>query len=156
MLEEFAAAVTERFSNPYVDHQLLSISLNSTSKWKARCMPSLLEYAKRNGGELARFLTFSFAAYLTFYHNGTEKGDGCLIAKRGEDTYEIKDDQWVLDFFYEHKDDDDAALAEAVISNDKMWDGELLKLKGFTEEVIKDLALIRENGMYEAMKLING
>ena len=42
-LKEFAAAVTERFKNPFIDHALLAISLNSTSKWKARVMPSLKE-----------------------------------------------------------------------------------------------------------------
>ena len=39
-LEEFADAVVARFNNPYVDHALLAISLNSVSKWRARCMPS--------------------------------------------------------------------------------------------------------------------
>lgn len=153
-LMQFAAEVTERFSNPFVDHQLLSISLNSTSKWKARCMPSLLEYAKRNNGKLATCMTFSFAAYLCFYHAGTEKGEASLLAKRGEDTYEIKDDQFVLDFFYEHKADDDAALAKAVIANEKFWGADLKNLAGFEEEVVKDLALIREKGMYEALREI--
>ena len=32
---DFAAAVTERFKNPFYDHALLSIALNNTSKWKA-------------------------------------------------------------------------------------------------------------------------
>ncbi len=35
--EEFAKAVIDRFLNPFVDHRLLSISLNSVSKWEARC-----------------------------------------------------------------------------------------------------------------------
>ncbi|MBR2276053.1 MAG: tagaturonate reductase [Lachnospiraceae bacterium] len=153
-LMQFAADVTERFANPFVDHLLLSISLNSASKWKARCMPSLLEYAKRNNGALAPCLTFSFAAFLTFYHNGTEKGEACLIAKRGEETYQIKDDDWVLDFFYAHKDDDAAALAKAVIDNEKMWDDSLKSLNGFTEEVIRYLGLISEKGMYEAMRAV--
>lgn len=150
-LMQFASDVTERFANPFVDHQLLSISLNSTSKWKARCMPSLLEYAKRNDNKLAQCMTFSFAAYINFYHNGTEKGEDCLFAKRGDDTYKIMDDQWILDFYYEHKDDDDAAIAKAVINNFKMWGEELSRLPGFEEEVIKDLALIREKGMYAAL-----
>ena len=89
-LLDFAAAVTERFSNPYIDHQLLSISLNSTSKWRARCMPSLLEYAKRNDGALAPCLTFSFAAYMDFYRAGKERNDHALVGKRGADTFEIK------------------------------------------------------------------
>ncbi len=153
-LMQFAADVTERFANPFVDHQLLSISLNSTSKWKARCMPSLLEYAKRNGGKLAKCLTFSFAAYLCFYHTGREQGSASLIGKRGGESYEIKDDQFVLDFFYAHRDDSDEALAKAVIENEKFWGEDLKKLAGFEEAVVKDLALIREKGMYEALREI--
>lgn len=45
-LLNFAAAVSDRFNNPFVNHELMSISLNSTSKWKARNMPSFLEYIK--------------------------------------------------------------------------------------------------------------
>ena len=150
-LLNFAAAVSERFANPYIDHQLLSISLNSTSKWKARCMPSLTEYVKRTG-KLPACLTFSFAAYMDFYRAGKEKGEGCLIGKRGEDTFEIKDDQWALDFFYEHRDDDNAAIAAAVIGNDQMWGTELKELEGFEAEVVRYLNLIDEAGMYEAMK----
>ncbi len=41
-----------------------------------------------------------------------------------------------------------------MIGNEKMWDGELAKLDGFTDEVIKDLALIREKGMYEALRQV--
>ena len=128
-LMQFASDVSDRFANPFIDHQLLSISLNSTSKWKARCMPSLLEYYKRNN-ELPKCMTFSFAAYISFYHNCYEKGEDCLLAKRGEDTYKIMDDQWVLDFYYDHKDDDDATIAKEVINNNKMWGDELMNLPG--------------------------
>ena len=40
----FASAVQDRFNNPFINHELMSISLNSTSKWKARNMPSFLTY----------------------------------------------------------------------------------------------------------------
>ena len=52
-LKEFAASVTERFANPYIDQSLLAISLNSISKWRARVMPSLLGFYQ-NTGELRR------------------------------------------------------------------------------------------------------
>ena len=45
-LDAFAHSVTERFKNPFIDHQLLAISLNSTSKWRARVMPSLKGYVE--------------------------------------------------------------------------------------------------------------
>ena len=48
-LEGFASAVQDRFNNPFVDHELMSISLNSTSKWRARNMPSFLEYIEKTG-----------------------------------------------------------------------------------------------------------
>ncbi|MBR3600300.1 MAG: tagaturonate reductase [Lachnospiraceae bacterium] len=152
-LMQFASDVSDRFANPFIDHQLLSISLNSTSKWKARCMPSLIEYYKKTN-ELPKLLTFSFAAYIAFYHNGKEKGDGCLLAQRGTDTYKIMDDQWVLDFYYDNKDLNDADIAKAVINNQKMWGDELSSLPGFTDEVIKNLAMIDELGMYEALKKV--
>ncbi|MFH1513424.1 MAG: tagaturonate reductase, partial [Bacillota bacterium] len=37
-LDAFANAVISRFENPYIEHALLSISLNSVSKWRARCL----------------------------------------------------------------------------------------------------------------------
>ncbi len=155
-LERFAGAVSERFSNPYIDHHLLSIALNSASKWKARCLPSVTEYAKRHGGKLPQCLTFSFAAFLAFYHLGREKGEGCLIGKRGEEKFEIQDDAWVLDFFYEHRDDDNAALAKAVIHNEEMWEGALSSLEGFEEAVVADLNLMEEVGVKEAMARMAG
>lgn len=154
-LTDFAAAVTQRFNNPYIDHALLAIALNSASKWKARVMPSLLEYHKRMG-KLPPCVTFSFAAFIAFYHTAKEKGENCLMGVRGKDTYEIKDDQWVLDFFYDHREDDSAAIAHAVIHNEKMWGKGLADLPGFEEAVAATLKRIEEVGMYEAMKEVQG
>ena len=140
-LESFAASVIDRFDNPYIDHQLLSIALNSASKWKARVMPSVTEYVKREG-KLPRCLTFSIAAFIAFYHQGVRDGV----------AYEVSDDPWVLAFFEEHKNDDCKTLAHAVINNKALWDGELAKLPGFEEAVAADLERIEEVGMYKAME----
>ena len=58
-LMSFAASVTERFKNPFIDHALLAISLNSTSKWKARVMPSLKGYIANTGRLLRDRLAMS-------------------------------------------------------------------------------------------------
>lgn len=150
-LTEFAKAVAERFDNPYIDHSLLSIALNSTAKWKARVMPSLLEYVRRKG-KLPAGITFSFAAYIAFYHNGKTRESGCLIGQRGSDSYEIRDDAWVLDFYYDHRGDDVPAIAHAVIHNEKMWGTVLPKLDGFESAVVSDLERIHSVGMYQAMR----
>ncbi|MBQ8814410.1 MAG: tagaturonate reductase [Lachnospiraceae bacterium] len=79
-LIDFAKAVESRFENPYVKHALLSISLNSVSKWRARCMPSLLAFVEERG-ELPAHLTFSLAALMAFY-SGRELRGGKLVGRR--------------------------------------------------------------------------
>lgn len=149
-LLDFAEAVEDRFNNPYVDHQLLSISLNSTSKWKARVMPSLTEYFKRNG-KLPVCLTFSFAAYLAFYHNAKEMGDGCLVGLRNGERYEVKDDKNVLDFYYAHRNCTASELVRAVLKTD-FFGTELCELPNFAEEAVKYLELIEKAGAYAAFE----
>ncbi len=63
---KFGAAVLERFSNPFIKHLLLSIALNSVSKFKARVLPTILEY-KDQFGKYPQALTFSLSALIAFY-----------------------------------------------------------------------------------------
>lgn len=149
--KDFAAAVTERFKNPFIDHALLSISLNSTSKWKARVMPSLEGYVEKFG-RLPKCITASFAFYIAFYR-GTELTESGLIGKRANgDTYTISDDRAVLEFYYDHKADSAEELAHAVCGNTDFWGKDLTEIPGFEEEVAKVLKKIEENGTYAQMK----
>lgn len=63
---DFANAVVERFSNPFIKHMLLSIALNSVSKFKVRVLPTILEY-KEKFNAYPPALTFSMAALIAFY-----------------------------------------------------------------------------------------
>jgi tagaturonate reductase len=150
-LNEFAAAVKDRFNNPFVNHELMSISLNSTSKWKARNMPSFLQYIDKNG-KLPVCLTMSLAAYIAFYSNDvqelTEQG---LVCKRpAGNPYTVSDDRWVLEFYYDHRNDSEEDLVKAVLGNEKMWDQDLNKVEGLTDAVIADLKKIRTEGAEKA------
>ena len=140
-LRSFAGSVIDRFDNPFIDHRLLDIALNSASKWKARVMPSLTEYVKRTG-QLPRCLSFSLAAFTAFYIRGERNGE----------AYPVRDDEWVTDFFAAHREDDNAALAHAVVTDERLWDGALAEIDGLEEAIAADLDRIDEIGMYEAMK----
>ena len=146
-LNQFAAAVKDRFNNPFVNHELMSISLNSTSKWKARNMPSFLQYIDKNG-KLPVCLTMSLAAYIAFYSNDVQElTDAGLVCKRpAGNTYTVNDDRWALEFFYDHKNDSEEDLVKAVLGNEKMWDQDLNKIEGLTDTVIADLKKIRTEG----------
>ncbi len=140
-LEDFAASVLDRFDNPYIDHRLLDISLNSASKWKARVLPSVTEYVRRRG-TLPRCLTFSLAAFIEFYCRG----------ERGGESYPVRDDNWVLDFFRAHREDSPADLARAVVNSEELWNGALSQIPGFETAVASDLERIAALGMYRAME----
>ena len=76
---KFGEAVFERFSNPFIKHQLLSIALNSVSKFRARVLPTILEYKAKNG-QYPKILSFSFAALIAFYKTD-EANDGEEVVK---------------------------------------------------------------------------
>ena len=65
-LIDYAENVITRFSNPYIKHMLISIALNSVSKFKVRVLPSILEYIKRYN-KMPETLLFSFAKLIDFY-----------------------------------------------------------------------------------------
>lgn len=146
-LEEFAAAVQDRFNNPFINHELMSISLNSTSKWRARNMPSFLEYIELKN-ELPRCLTMSFAAYIAFFSNDIQElNETGLVCRRPKgNTYTCSDDRWVLEFYYAHRNDSEEELVKAVMENEQMWGRDLSKVPGFYEAVVKDLKMIRSQG----------
>ena len=46
-------------------------------------------------------------------------------------------------------------LPTSIIGNEKMWGTALKDLPGFAETVAEDLKMIRDKGMYEAMKEVS-
>ena len=152
-LEEFASAVEDRFNNPFVNHELMSISLNSASKWKARNMPSFLAYIEEQK-QLPKCLTMSLAAYIAFYSSDIQErtADGLICKRPAGNTYKIQDDAWALDFYYAHKDDTAAQLVHAVLTNTQMWDQDLTKIEGLEAAVLADLEMIRTQGAEAAYK----
>ena len=148
-LKAFADAVVDRFNNPFIKHSLLAISLNSVSKWRARCMPSFLGYIEKFG-KLPEHLTFSLAALMAFY-TGAELRDGVLIGQRATEEYQVKDDQDVLEFFAETSGKPTAEFVQAFLSNESFFHQNLTKIEGLSEQIEVYLNEIRMKGMEAAL-----
>ena len=131
-VKAFANSVFERFENPFIDHALLSISLNSVSKWKARVLPSFKDYLKNNG-KLPKLITFSFAALLAFYSSNDLREDGLYAKRANGDEYVIHDDKAVLEFFAQNSEKPD--FIEKICKNDDFWGEDLSKYEGFADAV---------------------
>lgn len=151
-LDEFAEAVLTRFNNPYVKHAHLSISLNSVSKWRARCMPSFLGYIEKEG-KVPAHLAFSLAALMAFY-TGTEIRDKALIGHRDGQEYNIMDDAAVLEFFAANSGKETKEFVHAVLANTDFWGQDLSALAGVEETIVSYLADIREMGMRKTMEKV--
>ncbi len=153
----YAEAVLERFRNPFIRHELLSISLNSVSKWKVRVLPSLLDYRTRFGA-LPPALVFSLAALINFY-NGADAGDGTLRGARRGEPYPIRDDPDVLRLFEKHwqafrRSRDVRALVTAVLANDLLWGRDLTVLPGLVDAATAHLQTILTEGPRRAATVV--
>ncbi|MBQ7920763.1 MAG: tagaturonate reductase [Lachnospiraceae bacterium] len=148
-LKDFAEAVVTRFNNPYVKHALLSISLNSVSKWRARCMPSFLGYIEKTG-KLPAHLTFSLAALMAFY-TGSEIRDKALIGHRDGQEYNIMDDMAVLEFFRDNSGKSTVEFVTAFLGREDFFGQDLNKIEGLTDAMVAYLDDIKANGMRAAL-----
>ncbi len=144
-LKDFANSVIERFENPYIKHALLSISMNSVSKWKARVLPSFTGYIEKTGN-LPKYLTFSFAALLAFY-TGKDIQNGQLQGTRGQNTYNIFDDAKNLQFFQKYSTGDVDEYVQKAASNVDFWGEDLSRYEGFVPQVAAYVKDIRTRGM---------
>ncbi len=142
-LHAFANDVLDRFRNPYLDHELIAISLNSVSKFKTRVLPSMLEFIKIEQ-EPPKGLLFSLASLIAFY-----KGEvnGIRIP--------LNDDQDVLDFFEEQWNNnahDLEKLVTNVLSQEQFWGMDLTPIANLQAEVLNNLQRITKAGMKTALK----
>jgi len=161
MLTDFADSVVERFQNPFIKHYLISILLNSSSKFKVRVLPSILEY-KKNNGKLPNLLTFSLAALIAVYQHGHVEGTG-MRARRDKGEFIMKDDLSVLEFFaavwqkFDGSRDGAFGVAQAVLGNSSLWDQDLNQVSGLTEKTADYLHKIASKGIQVTLaRLVEG
>lgn len=121
---QFADAVLERFANPFIRHMWQSISLNSVSKFKARVLPTIIDFADKNG-RLPKPLVFSLACLIEYYKN-----------------YDVQDDNTAVDFI---KNND----VSSILFNKELWGTDL---SGMADLVNDSLDVIHNQGIREAVK----
>ncbi len=143
-LKQFAADVLDRFRNPYIKHFLHSISLNSTSKYATRVLPSLLTYVERKNA-LPKRLVLGLAATVRFFRGTDLQGE----------PIELKDDADRVDFlrklWTEHAGDY-TAIAREVLARTDFWKQDLNTVPGLTHLLAEYLEEIDQKGMDSAIQ----
>ena len=144
-LQKFAADVLERFDNPFVDHQVTSIMLNSFPKFQARDLPGLKTYLERKG-ELPKGLVFGLAAIITYYKGG-KRADGAEITPNDDPKIiELLQQLWATG--------DTQKVTDGVLAAEFIWQEDLNKVAGLNQLLKQFLDLIQAKGMLDAVKTI--
>ena len=144
----YANSVLERYSNPFVRHELMSIALNSVTKYKTRILPTVLQNIN-DLKKMPKHALFSLAALMYFYRG-----------KRGNEDIKLADDPWAIELFHSLWNEFDGTKAgckkivETVLGLEHHWELNLNTLPGVTDFVTDCLYEITTKPMREALAII--
>ena len=126
---DFGLRVLDRFRNPQLQHQWLSITMQYSSKMRMRVIPVLLRHYQRQSEPPAN-MTLGFAAYLLFMRGG---------------SYAVNDDQ--AGYFAELWQKYPAPEVATIVLKDKsLWGTDLSQLPGFEGAVRLSLDSLIQKG----------
>ncbi|KFZ38567.1 altronate oxidoreductase [Shewanella mangrovi] len=140
-ISEFANAVITRFQNPYIHHLLISISLNSMTKFTTRILPQLLQYHSQTG-KLPALMIAALAGQILFYRG-----------IRGDEQIPLKDDEFWLSKFsslwqqYQQNELPLYGVVESVLAESEHWGQDLNQLSGMTAAVTDSLDKLLHEGV---------
>ena len=126
---DFGLRVLDRFRNPQIQHQWLSITMQYTSKMRMRNIPVLLVHYSHADTPPPLF-ALGFAAYLLFM--------------RG-DAHPVNDDKASY-FFQLWKDHTPAAVVGLALRDQSLWGTDLSLLNGFEAAVRKNMEMLIDKG----------
>lgn len=112
-INQFAKELINRFKNPFIEHQWLSIAQNYQAKLKSRVLP-LLVYWYSFQSVAPNYISFGLAAYLYLLRKGSThiEPEIALILKNSES----------IDF-------------QLLLSNESLWGIDLTQYKGLTRAI---------------------
>ncbi len=145
----YSNSVLERYMNPYVRHELMSIALNSWSKYKERVLPTVLQFIDSHN-ELPKHALFSLASLMVFYRGVRVIKDNAPI--------DLKDDPEFINLLkglwanYENTKEGAKALVKKVLSLEEHWGVDLNKVPGVLDYVSEALYEIVNKPIREALK----
>ena len=165
----FAQDVLNRFRNPFIEHKLISITVQCSAKMNMRNGATFGRYVAKMG-KLPERMCLGFAAYLLFtrpvkVENGQYFGHVITNSEtslrgtkqEGSDFYPIQDDHAA--FFYDvwqKTDELDLSslcdFVESVLSNNSIFDKNLLGINGFVSKIADLMFEMANDGFAKAVE----
>ncbi|HEX8907005.1 MAG TPA: tagaturonate reductase, partial [Longimicrobiaceae bacterium] len=153
--EAFARQVLDRFSNPFIRHALVDITLQATMKMRVRIVPTVLEYA-RTHGRSPEAIAFGFAMFLLFARGDLQerlRAAGASVPK--DDQGEHLRAYWAESHEGEGEPGAAArALVHAVCADPALWGTDLSQVPGWVDSVSAHLARAEAEGAPAALQAL--
>lgn len=147
----FGQKVLDRFRNPHIKHNWISISAQYSSKMRLRCLPLLIRHYE-NVGTPPPLFAMGFAAYLQFM-KPVKKVDGKYYGERDGESYEIVDDQ--AEAFYKRwQSMRPEEVVEDTMKDVAFWSEDLTRLPDFYKAVLEKQKQIQEKGILKTLASI--
>ncbi|WP_316802539.1 tagaturonate reductase [Pedobacter nototheniae] len=142
---DFAANVSDRFRNPFLEHQWQAIALNFTSKMQMRNIPLIRKLYTRNT-EVPAHMALGFAAYILF-NKCAKNGDHYAVNVNGK-VFQIQDEYAeILCNYWKNP----ATVVENILADERLWSIDLTRYPGFKDAVKKNVNLLKEEGTKAVM-----
>lgn len=150
--QRYGREVLDRFRNPFLEHQWISITLQYSMKMQMRNIPLLLNYYKEFE-TVPQYFTRGFAAYLLFMKAVREE-NGKYFGEFNGESYLIQCNSaaYFYDVWSKHKPEE---VVKAVLGNMSLWGTDLNELKGFTDNVVTHLSNMMTFGVREVISALN-
>ncbi|MFV0560318.1 MAG: tagaturonate reductase [Enterococcus sp.] len=136
-LSSYIEAIKERFANPFVEHALSAISLNSISKFKSRLLPSLLQNLETTN-QVPQRITLALASLFVIYG----EYDGITVAP-------IDTDEVIETFRRARKQDN---YIQTILQDTTLWGEDLTSYPELVNQVQVDVDMILTKGVREVAK----
>jgi tagaturonate reductase len=138
----FSGSVLDRFSNPFLEHQWLAITVQYSSKMCMRNVPVIINYIKRFNA-VPQLMALGFAAHILFL-KPAESGNGKYYGEINGKKYLINDDNAA--YYYDAwKNKDAGTAAQKIMDNNELWKTGLQAFPAFAQAVINNLYLLMNN-----------
>ena len=144
----FGEKVLDRFRNPHIKHQWISITMQYSSKMKMRCLPLLQQHYSVHQHAPEAF-ALGFAAYLAFTRPVQLKDNKYYGTFDGA-LYVIQDDV-AAQFYSRWQQLTPEALVMQTLKDVAYWGADLSQLPHFQQAVTEHLQNILSKGMIAAI-----
>jgi tagaturonate reductase len=149
--QDFAAQVLDRFRNPFIEHQWLSITVQYTSKMAMRTAPLIARHYAASP-YTPELMALGFAAHILFTRPIEHSGEAWYGHFQGR-TYPIPDDKATLMQRHWQSAEVDS-IAAVVLSDADIFGEDLTQYNGFAETVQSYLTSLVQQGAEKTLRSV--